>query len=328
MLFVASSGQLALRGLSDVRIGAVLMAIVALWEFARQFGLEDRFGGLLEGALDWLAQFTIPVAVAIIGSILFVILLLSMGASVVGMLMVFFGFRLTLREGVLQRRYGMFTTRAATLPIRKIQRVLVEQNVLRRLLRVGVVRADSAGSGMDERDEARSGRDLVVPLAARTQIEQLLPVLLLGLGGPSGRWRRASPRLILRVVLKGTIVAAVLCAGLWVEFGVWGLWAFALVPVAWVVGRLVWHNLAMGQDGDNAVLQWGILGRYRAIVPHRKIQAVALRAGPIERVLGLAQVTVYVAGGSPTVMGDLAVEDARAVRDELVEAAARHRFVW
>lgn len=329
LLFAASSGQLALRGLTDVRIGAVLMGLFALWEFARQFGLEDRFGGYLEGALEWLRQFSVPMAIAILGSILFVILLLSMGASVVGMLMVFFGFRLTLRDGVLQRRYGMFTTRAATLPIRKIQRVLVEQNVLRRLLRVGVVRADSAGSGMDEREEARSGRDLVVPLAARTQIEHLLPVLSPGIvGGGGGQWRRASRLLILRVVLKGLIAAVALCAMLWLEIGAWAALAFVLVPVAWVVGRLVWHNLAMGQDGEHAVLQWGILGRYRAIVPHRKIQAVALRAGPLERLLGLAQVTVYVAGGSPTVMGDLAIEDAREVRDELVAAAARHRFVW
>jgi len=328
LLFRVTSGELALRGLTDVRIGAVLMGLVALWEFSGQFGLSDQVGGIVESALAWLGQFSWPMATAMVAGVLFVVLLVTMGFSVLGMIMVFHNFHLTLRDDVLQRRYGLFTTRAATLPVRKVQRVLVEQNVLRRMLHVAVVRADSAGSGMNEREEVKSGRDLVVPLAAKARADALLPVLLPGLDLATVPWRRVSPLLVLRVTLKGLILALLAMVFLWPAVGAWALLSAVFVPVGWVVGRLEWANIAYGLEAEHAALQWGILGRYRAMVPFRKIQAVTLRAGPIERLLGLAQVTVYVAGGSPTVLGDLAVEDARALREQLVRAAARHRFVW
>ncbi|MFN9704126.1 MAG: PH domain-containing protein, partial [Planctomycetota bacterium] len=44
-----------------------------------------------------------------------------------------------------------------------------------------------------------------------------------------------------------------------------------------------------------------------------KVQAVVVRQGPIEQALGLASLTVFVAGGSPTRVPDLLVADARAV---------------
>ena len=53
-----------------------------------------------------------------------------------------------------------------------------------------------------------------------------------------------------------------------------------------------------------------------------------LRAGPVERLFGLAHVTVFVAGGSPTTLGNLPRDEAETlVRDVAIEAAAA-RFVW
>ena len=328
VLLRVSSGELAIRGLTDVRIGAVLMGVYALWEYSGSFGLGSQFSGLVERGADWLGEFSWPLATAILGGALFVVLLVTMGFSVLGMIMVFHNFALTLRGGVLQRRYGLFTTRASTLPIRKVQRVLLEQNVLRRMLRVAVVRADSAGSGMSESEEAKSGRDLVVPLAALPRAEALLPVLLPEVGQSAPQWCRVSPLLVWRVTLKGVVLAAILMAFLWPGVGSWALFALALIPAGWVVGRLEWHNLAYSVEAGHAALRWGIIGRYRAFVPYRKVQAVTLRAGPLERVLGLAHLTVYVAGGSPTVLTDLAVEDARALREDLVQFAARSPFRW
>ena len=75
-------------------------------------------------------------------------------------------------------------------------------------------------------------------------------------------------------------------------------------------------------------MRWGIIGRYRSLVPYRKVQAVALRAGPIERILGLATLTVYVAGGSPTVMANLPRDEAAELQRDLAVEATAAKFVW
>jgi len=64
-------------------------------------------------------------------------------------------------------------------------------------------------------------------------------------------------------------------------------------------------------------------------VPTRRIQSVLLTAGPLQRLLGLATITVHVAGGSPTSLADLPRGDAEHLRARLAsEAAVAARHEW
>ena len=99
-------------------------------------------------------------------------------------------------------------------------------------------------------------------------------------------------------------------------------------PFAWLVGVLAYQNLAYAEIPGHVAFRWGIVGRYRAYIPLRKVQAVVLRAGPVERVLGLAALTVYVAGGSPTTLNNLPRDEAERVEREVAREAARSQFVW
>jgi len=51
------------------------------------------------------------------------------------------------------------------------------------------------------------------------------------------------------------------------------------------------------------------------------VQAIVLQQGPFSQLLGLAELTVYVAGGSPTRLPDLTIGDARRLRNELAHLA-------
>ena len=62
--------------------------------------------------------------------------------------------------------------------------------------------------------------------------------------------------------------------------------------------------------------------RYVAYLPTAKVQSVVVRQSPIEQLLGIAELTVHVAGGSPTRLPDLTIENARALRDQLAALAA------
>jgi membrane protein YdbS with pleckstrin-like domain len=98
--------------------------------------------------------------------------------------------------------------------------------------------------------------------------------------------------------------------------------ALVLVPLWFLLGVLNYRNLGYAIDGEFLALRMGIVGRYYAYVPLAKVQAVVRTQGPIAQALGLAELTVYVAGGSPTRIPNLTQRDARDAADRIAAAAA------
>jgi membrane protein YdbS with pleckstrin-like domain len=95
-----------------------------------------------------------------------------------------------------------------------------------------------------------------------------------------------------------------------------------VVPLWALLGVLVWRNLGYALGERTLLLQHGIIGRTTAWLPTDKVQAVVLRQGPLAQLLGLADLTIYVAGGSPTRVPDLLAADARALVATIGERAA------
>ena len=318
----SSSWELTLRGLTDLRLSAFFVTGFAALQLADQLGLAARMAGAAQDARQWLAQFSPLVLGGILLGLLFVVMTFGVVTSTLGNLVQFHGFTLLLRGDVLQRRFGLLTTRQKTLPRTRIQRVTLEQPWLRRLLGVAVVKADSAGGSRSDGEDITSGWDVVVPLAKLEPAHALLPALLPGLEREAFAWGRGSPRLIVRTALQGVVLAAVAIAGLWPQTGSVSLLALLLVPLWALLGVLVWRNLGFGLGAGFLALQHGVLGRTIAYVPTAKVQAVVVRKGPLAQLLGLAELTVYVAGGSPTRLPDLTAGDARALAATIAARAA------
>jgi uncharacterized protein len=72
---------------------------------------------------------------------------------------------------------------------------------------------------------------------------------------------------------------------------------------------------------DDLVLHRGILFRTTTIVPHARIQHVDTQHGPLDRVLGLADLVVFTAGsrGAILTVPALALAEAERLRDSLAE---------
>ena len=324
-IFKATTGELMMRGLTNMRLGAILVVFGAGYEFASELGLMGDVGGAVGSLAEWLSRFSVPILIVLLVALAFLVLIAAMVMSVLAMIVLFHGFTLTIRGDVIVRRYGLLTTRVAALPIPKVQRVLLEQNMLRRLFRLVVVRADSAGSGHER--EGR-GEDRARHRHAHGP-------------GPSRRGHRAVPAagngaLAAAVAAglaprdpahlhQGPAVDAVPAAPGLVPGGHLG--AVRPDPAADRVDRRrpVVPQPGPCPDDAHVGMRWGIVGRYRSIVPFRKVQAVVLRAGPVERLLGLASLTVYVAGGSPTILSNLTRHDAEDLRDLTVAAVERLR---
>ncbi len=318
----ATTGALLLRGITDLRLGAFVLTGFAALQFADQFGLAVQLAGVARSVTDWLRQFPPLVTGAILFGLLLVVMAIGVITATLGNLVQFHAFTLTLRGSVLQRRFGLLTTRQKTLPRARIQRVTIEQPWLRRLLGVAVTKADSAGGSRSDGEDTTGGWDVVVPLARMADTEALLPALLPGIEQETFGWQRGSAKLIVRTALQGVALAALTIPPLWRQTGPMALLLLLLIPLWALLGVLVWRNLGYALGREFLCLRHGVIGRTTAFLPIAKVQAVVVRQGPLAQLLGLAELTVFVAGGSPTRLPDLVLADARALRAEIAARAA------
>ncbi|MGC6488970.1 MAG: PH domain-containing protein [Planctomycetota bacterium] len=318
----SSAGSLLLRGATDMRLGAFVVTGFAAFELADQLGFVTQLAGVADSFRGWLASLSPVLVLGVLAGLLFVVMAFGVVTSTLGNLVQFHGFNLRLRGDVLQRRFGLLTTRQKTLPRARIQRVTIEQTWLRRLLGYAVVKADSAGGSRSDGQDTTGGWDVVVPLTKARDAHALLPAMLPGIEHEEFSWHRGSPKLIARTAVQGVVLAALTAPALWWRVGAAGLWALLLVPLAATLGALMWRNLGWARGADFFALQHGVIGKNFACVPTAKVQAVVVRQSLISQVLGLADLTVYVAGGSPTRIPDLTVGDARRLQRDLAARAA------
>lgn len=160
-------------------------------------------------------------------------------------------------------------------------------------------------------------------------------------GGPEVRlfddsgmpWQPVSPRLVgARLVILAAVLAAplviALAGALLVSPGFWTAVAVVLLAGAvgtWVVVRQVpaisWIELE-----EELVVRRGRLNRSLVSVPYGRLQYVDVQSGPLDRVLGLAQVALHTA--SPHLSADipgLSVAEAEALRQRLVARGESQR---
>lgn len=328
ILLRTTAGELVLLGLTSNRAGAILVAVIGVVEFADELGFGGWIGGTFGSVFERLADFGAPLVALFLAGIAILVLVFGAALSIAGSLLRWGGFELALRGDVMQRRHGWITRRAQSLPRRRIQRVLLEANPLRRLIDRVIVRADSAGADASRQETARSARDVMVPLCSGVRAERLLPELLGGLTTARPAWRRVSSRLILRLAAEGLALGVVLAALGFAKFGWPALTALLLPVLTFGWATLAWHNLGFARLPGHVAFRWGVLSRTRAFVPLRKLQGVVLVAGPIDRLFGLCRISIFVAGGSPTRLGHLPREEARELRDAVVAEAEALAFVW
>lgn len=73
---------------------------------------------------------------------------------------------------------------------------------------------------------------------------------------------------------------------------------------------------------DDVAVRSGILWRSKRYVPRHRIQHVDIHAGPFARSLGLAEIHVFVAGGTAMTIPGLAELEAENIRQHLLRAIA------
>ncbi|HUH07284.1 MAG TPA: PH domain-containing protein [Egibacteraceae bacterium] len=288
-----SPGRLLIAGMTGGRVGvaAVLVGIA-----------EQVFGQRLLTALERL-----PGVLGVRGIILaaLAILVVVFLLSVVATTVAYWDFTVTRERDALRIRRGLLQQRSDTLPLRRVQAVRVEQNLIRRAFGLAAVRADVAGraGGNDE-----GGTTVLLPLAPWTEAVTLAQAVLdrEGLAGAplAPMPLRARRRRLVRAVAFVAVAAAAVGFSLgWTEAALAGV---ALSIPA--IGGALESYRALGHCEVDGVMvaRAGLLVRRTTFVPVERVQTLALARSPFQRLAGLATLELQIArslgGADPTLI--------------------------
>jgi len=187
-------------------------------------------------------------------------LVLSIGQYFARRVMAQFNFTLAETQAGLRITRGLTNLTSQTVPVRRIQSIRLSQPLFWRPLRRYRVDLEVLGLGEATRNESTSKvSTLLLPIGTRAQVDAALAAVWPGLRLDAISYVRSPRRAIL------------------------------FDPLAYT-----WN--AFGTDENVVVTRRGWLTRHQSIVPHARLQSVAAYQGPLERLLGLANVSFHTTG--------------------------------
>jgi putative membrane protein len=294
-------------------------------------GSIDARGLLREIAEALLGRGPLPVgrvllAVGGVAAFLILVRLISMAWALVRL----YDFRLSRRDDDLRATFGWLTRVTATIPLRRVQTVTIEQGWLHRRLGRASVRVETAGG---QAGSAVRDREWVAPLIRVERVPQLVAEILPGVELAEATWQPVHPRAFRRAVKRTLLVALVVTVATVAVIGWRGL-VLAVPLVAWAVvtARLHVRHLGWAATDEWVAFRSGWLTRRQTLVKVNRLQAVSTRASPLDRRAAMARVRVDTAGaGDRSHRVDipyLGADVADALRDHLVAQAASTTFRW
>ncbi len=166
------------------------------------------------------------------------------------------------------------------------------------------------------------------PTGGRRSRRPILAPLDAAFAPPGEAWQPVSPRLAtaqrVSLLLAG-VPLLFLAAVLWAVFAdVRGVvLAVGSVVVAtfawlwWLIGRRV-RAFGYAERADDLLVTGGIMFRRLTVVPYGRMQLVDLRAGPLDRAVGITSVTLHTASATTdAVIPGLPPAEAARLRDRL-----------
>ena len=143
----------------------------------------------------------------------------------------------------------------------------------------------------------------------------------------SDTWTPVSPKLVVaRRLLLALVYVVVVAGAVFLFFTQVPRWVAILVCVVavvvfawmwWLIGRRV-RSFGYAERGDDLLVTSGIMFRRLVIVPYGRMQLVDVKAGPIDRWLGITTVQLHTAAATtdatiPGLLPDVAAD----LRDRL-----------
>jgi putative membrane protein len=212
----------------------------------------------------------------------------------------YYGFTLWMEGGKLRKRHGLFTVTEGTIPLAKVQVLIVQTTPLMRLFGWYTLEVQTMGLNTDQQ-----GQRVVAPFAQWETVMQLAsrvrPMQV------PDTFESVSPLTIRRYFLRrlGVLLAVMAPAvyfwprDWWAPYDValpW--WSLLAIPALGIAAYLhyYYHRFAIHHDG--LYVRRGVLRHYLWMIPINRYQVVYAADSLLQRRLGLKTLFVDTAGAS------------------------------
>ena len=275
---------LLLTALTSPQIGVAVSAVAGVFAlFQNVIDVERDGEGLLE-RLD--SPQTIAVVVAIVLGAAY---LLSFLAAIV----VFAGFEVERDAQVLRIRRGLLERRAQSIPLERVDGVVIVEGLARGPFGLAALRLETAAHG-GERAVART----LLPLVRRAEAEAVIARLVPGLAIEPGELERPPPRALRRFALPPALAGAALGA---LPAVLWTGAAWPALPVLALLGALAglrdYRGAGVRLAGNVVVVREVRLARRTLLARRHRLQEHALMRTLLQERASLSDLRVTVGSG-------------------------------
>ncbi len=246
---------------------------------------------------------------------IFLVLFLSWLSGILFAYNKYHGFRLSLANNNLHKQHGLFNISKGSIPLKKLQMMVITSNPLMRRFDFRGLQIQTAGFA-----GAKRGAEVAVPLAKSDETvvlaQEIRPFVF------PDDFTMVSPLTIRRAFLRYSIFLLLLGAALYTVLPA-TVWLLMLLPLLYYAALLRYRHRGYKVEGDTLIVKHGFIWQRISVIPIAKIQTLSVLASFFQRRLGLA--TLYVdtagaAGFNDASIIDIDAESAGRILDELMAA--------
>lgn len=302
LLRTLSTRELLALGATSGRIGPTAAVVGAAIQFSTELMPDSWWGRVPWERADVLQN------VSVVVSLLLVIAVLTWLLAIASTALTFGGFELRRAGDQLLMQHGLLDRRRRTIPIQRIQAVIVGEQLLRQPFGRADIRFESAGG---EVEGAAGDSGVLFPYLPLRDVEGLLHRAAPEFAAdPATRMTTRLPARALRryitsatvgwVVFTGAIAAVLgLWLDRWIDVVSWRqvLLLLVVTPVFVWLGWARWRDGGWRTDGASLMLRWRAVSRQTLITRTTRLQRWESTADPLQRRADLATVHLSVASG-------------------------------
>jgi putative membrane protein len=217
----------------------------------------------------------------------------------------FYGFKLSLVNGKLFTEQGLFSRRKGTIPIKKLQSMIIKSNFIRRYFDLWSLDLETAGFSLKIKRA-----EIAVPLAPKARIIELASRLKPFIY--PDEFRKVSKKTIKRAIIKYLLVIVIpystICY-LVPEF----LWLLFLSPILYFFALINYRYRGYYLDDSWLIIRQGYFIQRITLIPIEKIQSINIVQSFFQRRLNLSSLFIDTAAtGSLADASIIDIEDFEA----------------
>lgn len=304
VVYTISASELVVLSLTSGGVGVVISALIALLSQLDDFiPYKKVFGGLER----WAVQNIIMLAV-----IIFIGFFLAWIISLLMTMLKYANFKVVKTEKDFIISQGLLERKQITIPLKRIQAIRINENIVRQMLGYGTVYVESAGGSVENLEAANV---TLLPLIKVKQIGPMLESFL-----PDYQlhpaFTPAPQRALRRYLLRSLYIPIPIVIVSIIFLKMWGLLSFILLGLMMGNAFLKYRDAGWSLEEQQLSLRFRTINRITVIMKKNKIQSLEMKESYFQHKKKLGTLGASVksgAGGAGGTVVDLEISDIHQV---------------